>query len=286
MRARVAADRGLTTTTERRIAGLIEQASELRREYGVKSGGQRSPYFEMHTDHFALIVVDTGVLRTTDSDQFRWLGAALERARGKFRMVIPGHPLYAGGRYQGQSEKAFAAMHQLFREHGVEMVMAGDTHYFEYYRERYESGGQNRIMHHFVNGGGGAYLSVGTALAWPREPPVPDCAFYPRLDAVVDKLNRQTPGWKQPLWFWVRRLGAWPSTPEGMAAAFDFNRAPFFQSFVEVRVEGATGTVRLIPHGVHGPLRWRDLQRYGQVLPSGRSEDDVVEFTFAHAQGQ
>src|SRR5947209_5783637 len=106
-------------------------------------------------------------------------------------MVIPGHPLYAGGRYQGGGEPLagewsdadgeaglpgrpagagvapFAAIHQLLREHRVRVVMAGDTHYFEYYREPYEAGGEPRVLHHFVNGGGGAYMSIGTPLDWP-----------------------------------------------------------------------------------------------------------------------
>jgi hypothetical protein len=42
--------------------------------------------------------------------------------------------------------------------------MAGDTHYFEHYREPYEAEGTTRTMYHFVNGGGGAYMSIGTPI--------------------------------------------------------------------------------------------------------------------------
>jgi hypothetical protein len=133
-------------------------------------------------------------------------------------------------------------------------------------------------MLHFVNGGGGAYLSIGTPLAWPADPPVPDCALYPRADALTAKLDAQTPAWKWPLWYWVRRFGAWPSSPEAMASAFDYNAAPFFQSFVEVRVERSAGVVRLLLHGANGRLRWRDLQVYGRVVPDGQGGDDFVEF--------
>jgi len=38
-------------------------------------------------------------------------------------------------------------------------------------------------MHHFVNGGGGAYLSIGTALDFPKQPPVADWAFYPSTNS-------------------------------------------------------------------------------------------------------
>ena len=64
----------------------------------------------------------------------------------------------------------FAAVHRLLREHQVQIVMAGDTHYFEHYRETYQADGQPRTMYHFVNGGGGAYISIGTALDWPATP--------------------------------------------------------------------------------------------------------------------
>lgn len=62
-----------------------------------------------------------------------------------------------------------------------------------------------------------------------------------------------------------------------LAGAFDYNRAPYLQSFMEIRVEGSTNRVRLIPHGVNGPLRWRELQVFGAEIPAGKSNDDVVE---------
>ena len=54
---------------------------------------------------------------------------------------------------------------------------AGDTHDFEYYREKIGGDGAAQVMHHFVNGGGGAYLSIGTALGFPKQPAVGDWAL-------------------------------------------------------------------------------------------------------------
>ncbi|MBM4070359.1 MAG: hypothetical protein FJ271_15600 [Planctomycetes bacterium] len=278
MRARREADLRLTTTTEARIDDMIAEAARLRKMYEIRAGFQRAPYFEVQADRFALLVVDTGILKSVDDDQMAWLRSALKRSRGKFTMAILGHPLYAAGHYQGNAEPSFTAVHELLKEHQVEVVMAGDTHDFEYYREVYESRDKQRSQQHFVNGGGGAYLSIGTALSWPRDPATADWAFYPRADAIIDNLDRQTPMWKQPLWFWVKRLGAWPSNPEALAAAFGYNRAPFFQSFMEVRVEGSANVVRFLLYGPNGRLRWRDLQHGGAVLPSGKNEDDLVEF--------
>jgi hypothetical protein len=301
MRARVESDKRLTSTTDSRIDGMIQAAARLRREFGVSTGWQRGPFFEVQTARFSLIAVDTGVLRTVDTKQWEWLTAALARTKRKFTMVILGHPLYAGGRYQGGADgplagewsgqsgpaslidhrtetEPFAAIHRLLREHHVEVVMAGDTHYFEHYRETHQGDGGTSVMHHFVNGGGGAYMSIGTPLDWPRVPAVPDCAFYPRTDFLIDKLDRETPGWKWPLWQWVKHLKAWPFTAETLAPAFDYNRAPYLQSFIEVRVEGSKDQVRLIPHGASGSLHWRELETFGALMPADKSGEDTVEF--------
>jgi hypothetical protein len=65
---------------------------------------------------------------------------------------------------------------------------------------------------------------------------------------------------------------------EALSAVFDFNRAPYFQSFVEVRVERSQSRVVFAVIGVNGPLRWRDLQTSGSGRPAGVSDDDFVEF--------
>ncbi len=302
MHSRVVTDKRLTTTTDGRIDGLIREADRLRHEFGVSTGWQRGPFFELQTPAFSLLAVDTGVMRTVDTRQWQWLNAALERSRGKFTMAILGHPFYAGGRYQGgEADRAdgewvprsdvpnlvdklspkvesLHALHQLLREHSVPVVMAGDTHYFEHYVEHYGATGQPRTMNHFVNGGGGAYMSIGTPLDWPAKPAVPDCAFFPRTDFLTSKLEREMPLWKTPLWFWVKRLRAWPFTAEAVAGAFDYNKAPYLQSFIEVRVERSARRVRLIVHGASGSLRWRDLEMFGTVGPPDKRDADIVEF--------
>ncbi|MFO0846642.1 MAG: metallophosphoesterase [Gemmataceae bacterium] len=298
MRSRVETDGRLTTTTEGRIDGYIQEAARLRHEYGLKVGTQRGPFFEVQADRFALIAVDTGVLKTVDGAQWRWFRAALERARGKFKMVLLGHPLFTAGHYQGDAEAmtgewasplrspidaadeaaCFTAVHRLLREHEVELVMAGDMHLLEHYREPYESGGKTKVMSHFVNGGGGAFICVGVPFDWPREPATEQWMYYPRMDAVIAKLDQQTPLWKQPLWLWVKHLSGWPFNGYIMSAAFDHARAPYFQSFVEVRVGNSTNEVRVLPHCAAGRLRWRDLQNFESLMPPDKAQDNFVEF--------
>lgn len=282
LRARVSVDSGITSTTDAHIEKLISTASRLRDEYRVPTQLQKAPFFQFQTDSFALFAVDTGVLRCVDPLQLAWLKAALKSATGKTKMALLGHPLYAGGHYQAEGDPQFAAIHQLLREHDVAIVMGGDTHDLEYYNEQGDP--TRQPMLHFVNGGGGAYLSFGTALAWPVHPATSDWAFYPNKSQVVAKINATIPRWKRPAWWWTDRWGAWPFSPEWLSAAFDVNVAPFMQSFIEVRVEPSQARLRLIPHGIHGPLRWKELQASPNVRPTGLPDDAIVEWTVPMAQ--
>ncbi len=54
IRARMEADLRVTSTTEARIERLIDEAGRLRVAYGVPTGFQRAPFFEIQTDRFAL----------------------------------------------------------------------------------------------------------------------------------------------------------------------------------------------------------------------------------------
>lgn len=253
--ARVNADLSLSSTTGDRIDRLLDGAQRLRALYRVPAGLQHAPFFELHAGGFSIVGIDTGIEQRVDEKQLEWLRAALDRANGAFTMAILGHPFYAAGRSQ-IGDGSFGEVHELLRSRGVRVMMAGDTHDFEYYRDA-RSGDP---LHYFVNGGGGAYLSIGTALDWPKQGALGDYAFYPRTDAIAAKLDAETPFWKWPAWWWVRRFGAWPFSVEALSAVFDFNRAPFFQSFIEVRVERSQRRVVFAVIGVDGPLRWRDVQ--------------------------
>jgi uncharacterized membrane protein HdeD (DUF308 family) len=300
MRNRLETDGRWTAGTQRRIEGYLREAERLRQEFGVNVGLQKGPVFEVQTSRFALIAVDTGVLKTVDAAQWKWFKAALERSRGKFRMVLLGHPLFTGGRYQGDPDhlmgewepplrspfalgrgsepEPFTAIHELLKQEQVEVVMAGDMHYFEHYEEPYQAAGQKRTMHHFVNGGGGAYIVVGLPFDWPQKPDLPVWTYYPRKDAIIDKLDSQTPFWKMPLWLWVKHFSAWPFSGYIMSAAFDHNQAPYFQSFVEIQVLPSKNEVHFLPRCARGRLRWRDLENFQAIMPAGKTENDDVEF--------
>jgi hypothetical protein len=276
IRARAEADLRVTSTTDARIEALIHEAERLRGAYGVPTGFQRAPFFELQTDRFALVAIDTGILRTIDAAQAAWLEAALKRAAGKLTMAIVGHPFFAGGYDATLGDDGFARLKQLLLDHDVTILMAGDTHDLEYYRAPGST--TSTAVHYFVNGGGGAYLSLGTSLAWPARAPTADWAYYPDRDAVTAKIEARTPWWKRPAWWWMRRFGAWPFTAEWLSAAFDYNVAPFFQSFVEVKVEPSANRVRVIPYGVHGRLTWGELASSDSQRPAGATSQTPVEW--------
>ncbi|MBE2215968.1 MAG: metallophosphoesterase [Opitutaceae bacterium] len=275
MRARVEVDHKLTSTTDAHIEALIAKAARLRREYGVPTGFQEGPFFQFQTDRFALFAVDSGITKRLDGPQFEWFRAALESARGKFKMAILGHPLFACGEYRATDKPDFAAIHQLLREHDVRIVMAGDTHDFEYYQEAPAVG---PVMHHFVNGGGGAFLTMGAQFADPATMPTDLWAFYPATAPLVAKNEANNPFWKKPMWWWMTELKAWPSAPEWVSAAFDYNVAPYFQSFAEIRVEPSKSRIRVLPWGVHGRLRWSDFQKASALVPAGVDESAPAEW--------
>ncbi len=278
MHARRDVDLKITSTTERSIEQMIAKASSLRQAYQVPTGYQQSPYFQVQTRDFAFITVETGVLRRIDEVQMQWLKAALEASRGKFIFVLLGHPFYAIGEYQGSMNPDFEALHALLRQYGARVIMAGDTHDLEYYQEPLRGQDSGRVIHHFVNGGGGAYLSLGAALRPKDQMPEKVWAHYPARAPLVEKIERHT-GWaKRPFWQWTKQYNGWPFSAEWLSAAFDYNVSPFFQSFVEVRVERSRRQVRLLAYSQSGPLTWGELEKSEGVKPPGVSDSAQVEW--------
>jgi hypothetical protein len=65
---------------------------------------------------------------------------------------------------------------------------------------------------------------------------------------------------------------------EWLSAAFDANVAPFYQSFIEARVEPSKGRVRLLPYSAHGRLHWAELGVSPGARPPDARPDSPVEW--------
>lgn len=266
----------VTTARVDRLGDYVRKAQSLRSEYRLETGRQRNMYFRMANDYFLLLVVDTGCRKRVDPEQFEWMRRELEEAGNRAKMVILGHPLFVHGKYDGSSNENFDAVYQLLKHYRVDVAMAGDVHDFEYYAVSYAYDGGAKTMHHFVNGGGGAYLNLETALSWPdkRTPDILDFAFYPPTGPLRAKLDVETPWWKGPILWWTADEGAYPFSPSTTSSAFDFNAAPFFQSFVKVSVErtDSVTTIEITPYGANGILGWGQLARSGQGVPTSAAD--------------
>ena len=59
---------------------------------------------------------------------------------------------------------------------------------------------------------------------------------------------------------------------------FDYNVAPFFQSFVVVTVDPVARRIIIRPWGIRGPLTWNDIERSGALVVPGAAADRVVEW--------
>jgi hypothetical protein len=110
--------------------------------------------------------------------------------------------------------------------------------------------------------------------------PTEEFAFYPCHDPLVKKIEEHTSWFKYPAWWYTKKFDGWPFSAEWLSAAFDYNVAPFFQSFMEVRVEKSTNSVRLILYSQHGRLRWREITSTDGARPRGAAPDDYVEWKF------
>ncbi len=275
--ARVKSDLKLSRTTTEVVDGLVNQASFLRKEYQLPTGYQNAPFFQVSNDYFVFLAIDTGVRRRVDSLQLAWIKSVLEDSKGKYVMALLGHPFFAIGEYQGNMNPDFRTLHDLLRAYKVPLIMAGDTHDLEYYREP-PQGSDDHTMHHFVNGGGGAYLSIGAAMASHESRPTDDWANYPAREPLMQKIDSLTPAWKYPAWVWLKKYDGYPFSAEWLSAAFDYNQAPYFQSFMEIRVEKSMNRIRLIPYGIHGQLRWSDFEYGGEGKPANARSNDFAEW--------
>jgi hypothetical protein len=83
---------------------------------------------------------------------------------------------------------------------------------------------------------------------------------------------------KKPFWKWTKLYNGWPFSAEWLSAAFDYNVAPFFQSFMEVKVEQSKRQIRLLAYSQSGPLTWQELEKSGGVKPKGAGDNDQVEW--------
>lgn len=237
---------------------LIDTAETLRQRYELVTQLQTAPYFKIVSRDFVLLCVDTGVLAQIDQMQMDWLRRTLEQARGKTKMVVLGHPFFAWNRNKTIDLPGLVPILDLLRKENVSIVMAGDIHDLEYYLD---TSNPDHPMYHFVNGGGGAYLSINRSFGSPEKPITSLWAYYPTAEALSQKLNETVPSLIRPLWWFAREKNRQGHVfaADVLSTALDQDKSPFLNSFLVVNVESSRKQVRIIPYGVHGRLKWSEF---------------------------
>ena len=234
---------------------------------GVPTGAQNAPFFQLQTPSFALIAVDTGVLRGVDVEQLTWLRAALEASRGKMVMAVLGHPFFAGGHDVAHDDEEFMAVRDLLRAHGVRVVMAGDTHDLEHYQETMAA---RRADHRAPLGEWRRRrvfeLWIGAGVARP--------ARSRHVGLLSESGQRRREDRHLHAVVEVARLGV-DAELRGVAvvcrmAVCDvrLQRGPVLPE-LRRRDRRAGGAVIIRPWGIRGPLTWSDFDRSASVMPPG-----------------
>ena len=255
-----------------------------------RRGFQQAPFFQIQTDRFALIAVDTGVARPVDPAQMAWLRAGARRGARQADDGGPRPPVLRGrARHRG----------------GQRGLRRSCTHCCATHRGAARDGRRHarpRVLRRAARRG----RRHGAPLRQRRRRRVPELRHRARLAApardarlgvlpddaptVTGKIDATTPWWKRPAWWWTRSLGAWPFSAEWLSAAFDYNAAPFFQSFVEVARRAVGESRPPDAAGIHGRLRWSDCSVRHRCPParhptsssgsSGSPEPSVLSFEF------
>ena len=280
MRARAEADLRLTSTTDARIDGADRRsrracaASTASRPASSAARSSRSRPIASRSSP-STPASSSGSTRA----QWAWLDAALDARDGKFTMAILGHPLYAGGYDMAADNEDFARLKRLLLDHDVD-----------------DRDGRRHARPRVLRRAGAAGTGAGRALLRQRRrrrlpelraprstgrrtPPTADWAFYPEpRRARRARSTRGRRGGSGRPGGGRSGIDAWPFSAEWLSALFDYNVAPFFQSFVEVRVEPSAHRIRLLPYGVHGRLRWRDISRSPILSATIGGPDDFAEW--------
>ena len=136
-------------------------------------------------------------------------------------------------------QRAVRRINHLLREHHVHVVMAGIPTTSSIPAASYRRWRPGRST--TSSTAAAAHIKLRTALAWPAQPPTAVWAFYPTRNDVASKNQSMDAALETSGMVVDQELGAWPFSAEWLSAAFDYNVAPFFQSFIEVRVEPGGG---------------------------------------------
>ena len=115
-------------------------------------------YYSFDTINSHFIVLDTeipGQVGGIVGEQLIWLKQDLQTFANsaEYVFVFTHRPVYPQGRYRGEDLANADELHQLFTEHGVDIIFSGHEHQYYIYPKG--------SLHYVVTGGGGAPIYEG-----------------------------------------------------------------------------------------------------------------------------
>lgn len=127
---------------------------------------QPTPYFAIDLGECVrLVAIDTGITGSIDEEQGEWLKRV--SADNRWKILLTGKPICVDGEYDpgliqwgGAQEERTHYVDEIISAEGSRYVavIGGDVHNYQHYEMRFTA--SDRVLHYFVSGGGGAYLSA------------------------------------------------------------------------------------------------------------------------------
>lgn len=143
---------------------LIERWSRERGAAAQKPPTpQPGPYYVIDTAHMRFVCIDTGIRGDIDARQGRWLVDVSADPRPK--ILLTGKPLLVNGRvdecaitdHPDGFESVLSVVHH--KKFNYVAAIGGDVHNYQHYPANVQDpDGSTRTIHHFVSGGGGAFM--------------------------------------------------------------------------------------------------------------------------------
>src|SRR5215210_774226 len=133
---------------------------------------QPNMYFYIDTRHVRIVCIDTGIRGRIGDKQREWLRHVSDDPEKKPKILISGKPIFVNGKF----DEGLADLNAIVNRFNYRLVIAGDTHNFQKYRIPVNAYGQQRVVWHLVNGGGGAYTGRTHNI-----PPAPNMSFPAEL---------------------------------------------------------------------------------------------------------
>ena len=192
-------------------------------------------------------------------------------------MVISGHPKYAGGLDTSIGDDAFSAIYATLENAGVDVVMAGDTHAFEYYVQYIKSPGKRAPALSFCQRRRRSLPQHRRCSGLAQRIADGGLGFLPGSGSCPRKTRRRNASLEATDLDVDQAFRRLASLTETLSGIFDLNHAPFYQSFIEVRVERSKRRVVFALHGANGVVYWRDLHASFTGV-TGTKPDAPVEF--------